>query len=563
MPRLAQFILFLLITAFCQAQDLTQKQIATIRKTQLLLVTHPEEGYALAKQIAQSPQEPFRLCGDYYVANYHYNQSNYGLAKEQLIRLLELLEQKQKTEGQRYIGLKGMCLNKLFYLHKNLGEYGLALHYLEKYKGGLPDDHFTEQYGIAKIELGDYPTGIAMLKKGLANSPHLHLGAGETKAMNDKLFADRYNTIGEAYQRYYIDTDRTAYIDSAESYFDKAAVLMTQNGLAVEYTQVLLYMRRAKNAALRRQYGVALRLYREGRRYKAFESNIRTVQLFDLGMADCFYQQKQYDSASVYAQRFVSNYAKTKISKENLLVAYNLLSKSYDGQGDAKNANRYAQKSLTLIADIQKIRNRSLDFVHNYDLHNIQAESRAILSQKNYFRLSLFGIMGVLALVAGSFYYYFTLQKKKHKRFLALIARLKEPALASKPQPGRLEPHPKPTLDADFVEKTTLGLQKLEAKQAYLNANFKLGFVAKKLGTNTAYLSQYFNQEMQKTFSEYTQELRINHVLQKLNDSPYFRNYTLQAIAEEVGYKDATTFVRVFKKQTGLSPNYYIAELQK
>ena len=66
---------------------------------------------------------------------------------------------------------------------------------------------------------------------------------------------------------------------------------------------------------------------------------------------------------------------------------------------------------------------------------------------------------------------------------------------------------------------------------------------------------------MQKTFSEYTQELRIQYVLKKLIDVPYFRKYTLQAIAEEVGYKDANTFVRVFKKQTGLSPNYYIEKL--
>ncbi|MGC4041152.1 MAG: helix-turn-helix domain-containing protein [Flavobacterium sp.] len=118
-------------------------------------------------------------------------------------------------------------------------------------------------------------------------------------------------------------------------------------------------------------------------------------------------------------------------------------------------------------------------------------------------------------------------------------------------------------MDDEFIARATLGLKKLEEKQAFLKPKFKLGFVAQKLNTNTAYLSQYFNQVMQKSFSEYTQELRINYVLQKLHDNRQFSNYTLQAIAEEVGYKDATTFVRVFKKQTGLSPNYYIEELKK
>lgn len=107
-----------------------------------------------------------------------------------------------------------------------------------------------------------------------------------------------------------------------------------------------------------------------------------------------------------------------------------------------------------------------------------------------------------------------------------------------------------------------MGLKKLEQKDIFLDPNFKLAFVAKKLSTNTAYLSQYFNQVMQKTFSEYLQELRIQYILQKLIDTPHYRKYTMQAIAEEVGYKDANTFVRVFKKQTGLSPNYYIEKLK-
>lgn len=542
------------------SQDLSASQIRNIRETQALLVTNPEKAYRMAQEMAHSPNEGYRLSGEYYIANYHYNQSDYRLAEKELVQLLERLAQKGNPH---YAGLKAMCVNKLFYLHKNLGEYGRALYYLEKYKSGFPANRFAEQYGIAKIALGDYARGIAMLKKAAATSPHLQLGIGENKAMNDKLFADKFNAIGEAYQRYYIQAEKAALIDSADLYFDKAAARMTQNGFEVAYTKALLNMHRAKSAALRGQYETALALYRDGKHYKAARRNIRTVQLFDLGMADCFYHLQQYDSALVYSQRFIRNYAVTGISKENLLIAYNILSKSYDRKGDSKKANHYAQKSLELIASMEKIKNTSLDFVHNYDLQNIQAESEAILSQKNYFRGSLFGILAILAVVAGSFYYYYQLQRKKHRRFLAIIARLKEPASVKKSAIEEAMPAAKPTLDAEFIEKTSQGLQKLAHKEAYLQPHFKLAFVAKKLHTNTAYLSQYFNQVEQKTFSEYVQELRIHYVLRKLNDSAHFRNYTLQAIAEEVGYKDATAFVRVFKKQTGLSPAYYIDELKK
>jgi YesN/AraC family two-component response regulator len=157
------------------------------------------------------------------------------------------------------------------------------------------------------------------------------------------------------------------------------------------------------------------------------------------------------------------------------------------------------------------------------------------------------------------FYYYYKLQKEKHYRFLKIIQNLKE---SQTPSINSSESQQKQTIDKELIEKLTLGLKKLEQKETFLDPNFKLAFVAKKLNTNTAYLSQYFNQVMQKTFSEYTQELRTQYVLKKLIDVPYFRKYTMQAIAEEVGYKDANTFVRVFKKQTGLSPNYYIEKLK-
>jgi AraC-like DNA-binding protein len=245
-------------------------------------------------------------------------------------------------------------------------------------------------------------------------------------------------------------------------------------------------------------------------------------------------------------------------------MAYTILAQSYSEKKDTKSAYLYAQKSLTLIQSIDGIKNKSVNFLHNYDLDSIRDESNSIIASKNYIKVSLLSILVVLVLVLSSFYFYYKRQKEKHHRFLKIIQNLKEFKTSSanpKTSSETIEP-PKQLMDNDLIEKLSLGLKKLEQKKTFLDPNFKLAFVAKKLNTNTAYLSQYFNQVMQKTFSEYTQELRIQYVLQKFNDVPQFRKYTLQAIAEEVGYKDATTFVRVFKKQTELSPNYYIEKLK-
>ncbi|MGC4041151.1 MAG: hypothetical protein QM710_10290 [Flavobacterium sp.] len=425
--RCFKITLLFLTSSIAFSQELSEANISRIREVQALLLTNPEKAYEAAQQMEASENEIFRFCGIYYTANYHYNKSDYTKAKQLLIGLLENLEKSGKTATHtRYLDLKAMCLNKLFYINKNQGEYGQALFYLDKYKDGIPLNKFNEQYGIAKIALGNYAEGIEMLKNDADNSPHLKLGQGESKVMNDKLFADKYNTIGESYQKYYKQSKNKALLDSASYYFHKAAYLMINNNFEVDYTKALLDLRNANSAILKEQYKEALALYQKGKSYKAINQNIRTIQLFDLGMADCFFHLKQYDEAISYSHKYIRNYEITKISKENLLIAYNILSKSYDAGRDSKNAYLYARKSLALIESIDKIKNKSINFVYDYDLGKIKSESREILNEKKYFKSGLYAMLFVLIAMALSFYYYFRLQKKKHERFLQIIKRIKE-----------------------------------------------------------------------------------------------------------------------------------------
>lgn len=565
MYKITFSIVLLLFINLIFAQELSESEISRTRNIQENLISNPEKAYAEALEISNSKNELFRFYGKYYVANFFYNKSEFIQSKKLLIALIESIEKSKMDKSSKvYQDLLGMCVNKLFYIHKNLGEYDLALFYLDKYKNSVPNNHFNEQYGSIKVAMGDYVNGIALLKRELKTSHHLKLGIGEKKVMNKKLFADKYNIIGEAYQKYYIQSKKKVLLDSANHYFNVAATMMLQDNFQPEYTKALLSMREAKSAALAGNYENSLSLYRKRKKYPVIQDNIRTEQLFDLGMADCFYHLKQVDSALFYCNKYVESYQITKVSKENLLMTYNIMTQCYNEKNDSKNAYRYAQKSLELIQSIEGIKSKSLNFLHNYDLNIIKEESKSVIASKNYFKISLFGILILFAVVVYSFYYYYKNQKEKHYRFLKIIQNLKESKTSeiSILQIDKTEQQPKQTLDEELIEKIAQGLKKLELKETFLDPNFKLAFVAKKLNTNTAYLSQYFNQVMQKTFSEYTQELRIHYVLQKLKDAPYFRKYTLQAIAEEVGYKDANTLVRVFKKQTGLTPNYYIEKLE-
>ncbi len=561
------FSLFLVVSfSLTFSQELNKLEIKQTRSIQEKLISNPKKAYLEALEISKSKNELLSFHGKYYIANYYYNKSELIHSKELLVKLIDNIEQSSISKSSKgYQDLIIMCINKLFYVHKNLGEYDLALSYLNKYEKKFSTNHFNEQYGAIKVAMGDYVGGITLLKKELQTTPHLKLGVEEKKIMNNKLFADKYNIIGEAYQAYYLKSKKIIFIDSANYYFSAAAKIMLKDNFYPDYTKALLSMRLAKSAALSGNYVKSLSLYRERKKYPVIKDNIRTEQLFDLGMGDCFYHLKQVDSALFYCNKYVKNYQITKVSKENLLMAYNIMTQCYNEKKDTKSAYLYAKKSLELIQSIEEIKSKSLNFLHDYDLDIIKEESNKIITSQNYLKISLLGISSILLIVSIGFYYYYKLQKEKHIRFLKIIQNLKESKTSSEELNLNLnntEGLPKQIIDEELVEKIANGLKKLEQKEAFLNPNFKLAFVAKKLNTNTAYLSQYFNQVIQKTFSEYTQELRIHYVLQRLNDAPYFRKYTLQAIAEEVGYKDANTFVRVFKKQTGLSPNYYIEKLK-
>jgi AraC-like DNA-binding protein len=57
--------------------------------------------------------------------------------------------------------------------------------------------------------------------------------------------------------------------------------------------------------------------------------------------------------------------------------------------------------------------------------------------------------------------------------------------------------------------------------------------------------------------------LRVAYTISKLKEEKTFRNYTIIAIAEEVGFSNAKSFSKAFSKTTDINPSYFIKELNK
>lgn len=111
------------------------------------------------------------------------------------------------------------------------------------------------------------------------------------------------------------------------------------------------------------------------------------------------------------------------------------------------------------------------------------------------------------------------------------------------------------------VNQIINGLQKLENENFFLNSKCNAYNMAKRINTNTTYLSKVMNIHYQKNFNTYINELRIQYIIHQLNHDKRYLSYNIQSLSEEVGYKSPDSFTKAFKTYTGLLPSIYIKNM--
>jgi AraC-like DNA-binding protein len=89
--------------------------------------------------------------------------------------------------------------------------------------------------------------------------------------------------------------------------------------------------------------------------------------------------------------------------------------------------------------------------------------------------------------------------------------------------------------------------------QLYLQHDLSLSQLAKAIGTNRFYLSQYFSAQGM-TYNAYINDLRISHFMNLYRESvDDHRSFTAHQLAQESGFRNYNTFSSAFKRKTGQS----------
>ena len=161
-------------------------------------------------------------------------------------------------------------------------------------------------------------------------------------------------------------------------------------------------------------------------------------------------------------------------------------------------------------------------------------------------------VFGIYASGVGGMAYEYTVQTLVIVLVCYLLWRVETLSYLSisQPQPSPVEDE---TIQATYEYIAPLLQKYCVDTQLYLQHDLNLSELAKAIGTNRFYLSQYFSNQG-TTYNAYINDLRVNHFISLYREAvDASRSFTAQQLAQESGFRNYNTFNSAFKRKTGLS----------
>ncbi len=238
---------------------------------------------------------------------------------------------------------------------------------------------------------------------------------------------------------------------------------------------------------------------------------------------------------------------------------YVLYAKIYQSLGNIEESLQYFNKANNIYKNNAEDKNKlSQSIIERYNLIDFNNEIETLsYSSKFQKRVLTFLLIGVFIMIALSIFYFFRLKKKNKEKFDALLL------ILDKNQNKEAKDNENKNSHDTKLKSTIDKLERIEKELFFLDTRMTLHQLAKKLNTNTTYLSRIINEEKNLSFSKYITKLRIDYSLYKLRSDRKFRLYSIKALAKEVGFQSITPFINAFKEKTGLTPAYFIKKLNK
>lgn len=330
--------------------------------------------------------------------------------------------------------------------------------------------------------------------------------------------------------------------DSAEYYFNKAKVL--EDVGVFDFHQNLynnlatIYQNTNRNEKAIFYY---TKLIEEG--------GIENVtHHYNLGVT--YYKNKQYNESEQYLQKAISlnsnessiypskiyySLSQTQIKLNKHSKAFTSL-KTYDS---LKNVE--GKETANRLMDELTLKHKEKVFEEQNKLDKEKIERKK--AENFYLMITLFLMLIIMSVLIMLF----IITNKKNKILFEKNLELTKRYKIKKKSKDNI------TVSEELINKLEILLNN---KEVYTNSKLTLDKLAKQLNTNRTYLSESINSHYKLSFSSLVNQYRINKSREMLSDRKY-DVYSIEGVANTVGYSNISTFNSAFKKETGITPSYF------
>ncbi len=280
-------------------------------------------------------------------------------------------------------------------------------------------------------------------------------------------------------------------------------------------------------------------------------------------MAKAYLLINDFEKAERYAMRSLTIGKEIK-SSNRVMSAYKMLWKINERKQDYKEALRYLDlyKSLSDSVRYQKEKDEITSLISNFEslqnLHEIKllrienSLKESQLANRNS-QLLFIIISTIIILFSGIVFVWLYLKKKR--AYLEILRKNIELEKQERKEELISEEKEKDIngTDLKLIEDWK---EKIVKTGFFRNPTCSIDLCAQELSTNRSYLSRAINHFYEKNFNSVINELRIKDA-QKLLRQKDAKKYTIEFIAQQVGFNNKVSFSSSFKKVTGLTPAFY------
>jgi len=264
-----------------------------------------------------------------------------------------------------------------------------------------------------------------------------------------------------------------------------------------------------------------------------------------------YFQKKDYQKSIKYFDKVLELEKKDK-DPNRRLITYDNLKNIYDSIKDVSQQNKYLKLYSNLNDSLLRGKNKSVISHSDKQAYYSGLEKDSL---KNYLFLS---IVTAIIVLTGVIVFFKKRNKELRNKYIFLIDKLnKDESLTF-----NINSSDKNLISSDLERSLVNKLAHFESSENFLKKNLTLSYLSHKLNTNPKYLSQFIKLHKEQNFNGYINKLRINYISHKLYNNLRYREYKISYLAEECGYASPQVFIRAFKKETGMTPSYFIANLK-